>query len=67
MQATHPKRTPLTPAQAATQLLESIVLFGMNPTLVASVLETACDFTHSTESALLHFRKDPSFWSFIGA
>ena len=67
VQATQAKRTRLTPAQAASQLLESIVLFGANPALTENVLETACDFAHATDSALLHFRPDPSFWSCIGA
>ena len=67
VQAAQPKRVPLSPAQAATQLLESIVVFGEDPSTVAKVLDTSCAFARETESALLHFRPDPSVWECIGA
>ena len=55
----------VSPAQACRRLLENILFFAQDSSLVSRVFQTACDFTAAVPVHILRFKKDSSAWDLI--
>jgi hypothetical protein len=66
-QAGHHAATPLSPRQALTRLLPTVLFFAADPALTARVLEVAGRLVDTVPSYRLAFRRDPGFWRVVRA
>jgi hypothetical protein len=57
---------PMAPADAVRAVLECVLCFGADPTVVTSAFDTACDLVARVPVRTLIFERDAAVWDLIG-